>query len=107
MINSLRKKTTLETVVAIVQDLVQDWGLEEAETAGADTLLAEDLQFTSVDIIQLCVALEECYERRFGFHDLLMQDGSYVGDLSLGRMARFVEAQLTRQNEPTTEAVTP
>ena len=106
MSSNLRRNTTLETVVAIVQDLVQDWGIEAAEAAGEDTLLAVDLQFTSVDIIQLCVALEECYDRRFGFHDLLMKDGSYVGDLSLGRLAEFVEVQLSRVTEPTEEAVT-
>jgi acyl carrier protein len=103
--NSLRKNTTLATVIAIVQDLVQDWGIDGVEGAAAGTLLAEDLQFTSVDIIQLCVALEECYDRRFGFHDLLMKDGSYVGDLSLGRVAEFVDAQRTADREPAKEAV--
>ena len=105
MTSNLRKNTTLATVIAIVQDLVQDWGIDEAEGAGAGTLLADELQFTSVDIIQLCVALEECYDRRFGFHDLLMKDGSYVGDLSLGRLAEFVDAQLAADREPTKEAV--
>ncbi len=105
MMSNLRRDTTLATVIAIVQDLVQDWGIDEAETAGAHTLLAEELQFTSVDIIQLCVALEECYDRRFGFHSLLMKDGSYVGDLSLGRLAEFVEAGLAANNELTPEAV--
>jgi acyl carrier protein len=104
--SNLRKSTTLATVIAIVQDLVQDWGIEEADSAGAQTLLAKDLQFTSVDIIQLCVALEECYDRRFGFQDLLMKDGSYVGDLSLGRLAEFVDAQLAPGKVPTQEDVT-
>ncbi len=105
MTSNLRKSTTLATVVAIVQDLIQDWGIEEGATAGAHTLLADDLQFTSVDIIQLCVALEECYDRRFGFHDLLMKDGSYIGDLSLGRLAEFVDAQLTAERAAMAEAV--
>lgn len=107
MTSHLKKETTLATAVAIVQDLIQDWGIEEAQAIDADTLLAEGLQFTSVDIIQLCVALEECYDQRFGFHDLLMRDGSYVGDLSLGRLAAFVEAQLGSRSESRkeTEAV--
>ena len=92
--------TTLATVSAIVNDLTQDWGLERTEPAGATTLLAADLKFTSVDIIQLCVALEECYERRFGFQDLLMKDGSYIGDLSLGHLSDFVDLQLNKE-EPT------
>ena len=89
--------TTIATVVAIVNDLTQDWGLEISEPVGPLTLLAADLQFTSVDIIQLCVALEECYDRRFGFQDLLMRDGSYVGDLTLGQLSAFVDTQLTKE----------
>jgi acyl carrier protein len=91
--------TTLATVIALVNDLTQDWGLDTSPPPGASTRLAADLQFASVDIIQLCVALEECYERRFGFQDLLMRDGSYVGDLSIGQLADFVDTQLT-QKEP-------
>jgi len=91
------RDTTLATVIALVEDLTQDWGIERSERPGATTLLAGDLEFASVDIIQLCVALEECYDRRFGFQDLLMKDGSYVGDLSLGQLSDFVEAQLTRE----------
>ena len=88
---------TLTTVVAIVQDLTQDWGLENTAPPGANSLLAAELQFTSVDIIQLCVALEECYDRRFGFQDLLMRDGSYVGDLSIGQLSAFVDTQLNKE----------
>jgi acyl carrier protein len=82
--------TTLATVIAIVNDLTQDWGLETSAPPSASTLLAADLQFAS----------EECYERRFGFQDLLMRDGSYVGDLSLGQLSHFVDTQLTKE-EPT------
>ena len=97
MTDNLRQGTTLSVVETLVNDLTQDWGLEQTEPLGAGTLLAADLQFTSVDIIQLCVALEEHYDRRFGFQDLLMKDGSYVGDLALGQLATFVEAQLIRE----------
>lgn len=92
--SDLKKDTAIETVVAIVEDLTQDWGIELEGPAGAQTMVVADLEFASVDIIQLCVALEQCYGRRFGFQDLLMKDGSYVGDLSLGQLAAFVEARL-------------
>jgi len=94
--NIVMGDTTLATVVAIVNDLTQDWGLDHTGPPGAMTLLAAELQFTSVDIIQLCVALEECFDRRFGFQDLLMRDGSYVGDLSLGQLSSFIDTQLTK-----------
>ena|SRR5665213_2891872 len=105
MISNLRRDTTLATVVAIVQDLIQDWGLDESKAPSAQTQLAQELEFTSVDIIQLCVALEECYDRRFGFHDLLMRDGSYVGDLTIGHLAAFVNTQLAVAAQTTQEAV--
>jgi acyl carrier protein len=91
---NLMKDTTIDTVVAIVEDLTQDWGLDLEVPCGEQTKVVADLEFASVDIIQLCVALEQCYGRRFGFQDLLMKDGSYVGDLSLGQLAAFVEMKL-------------
>jgi acyl carrier protein len=91
---NLKKDTTIATVVAIVEDLTQDWGLDLAVPCGEQTKVVADLEFASVDIIQLCVALEQCYGRRFGFQELLMKDGSYVGDLSLGQLAAFVEMKL-------------
>jgi acyl carrier protein len=92
--SNLKQDTTIGTVVAIVDDLTQDWGLDRDAASGADTMVVADLEFASVDIIQLCVALEQCYGRRFGFQDLLMKNGSYVGDLSLGHLAAFVDLKL-------------
>jgi acyl carrier protein len=89
-----RQHTAEQTVCAIVEDLIQDWGLELEAPVGATTLLVADLDFTSVDVIQLCVALEQSYERKLGFQDLLMRDGSYVGDLTLAEVAAHVEARL-------------
>ncbi|MBZ8141669.1 acyl carrier protein [Rubrivivax gelatinosus] len=91
----MKKTTTLCAVVGIVADLTQDWGLELDEPMGAGTRLASDLEFASVDIIQLCVALEQAFGRRLGFQDLLMKDGSYVGDLTLGQFANFIDTRLS------------
>lgn len=99
--SDLRKDTTTETVIAIVDDLTQDWGLGRDAPSGAQTMVVADLEFASVDIIQLCVALEQCYERRFGFQDLLMKNGSYVGDLSLGQLAAFVDLKLNSEGVAT------
>jgi len=90
----LRQDTTEKTVIAVVEDLVQDWGLELEEPVSGKTMLVAQLEFASVDIIQLCVALEQSYERKLGFQDLLMRDGSYVGDLSIAQVAAHVESKL-------------
>jgi acyl carrier protein len=95
--DTLRRETTEKTVIAIVKDLIQDWGLSLDEDIDGRTMLVNDLEFASVDIIQLCVALDQNYDRKFRFQDLLMEDGSYVGDLSVAQIAEFVE---TRLNNP-------
>ncbi len=94
---NLKRDTTIATVVAIVDDLTQDWGLDRDGPSDAMTMVVADLEFASVDIIQLCVALEQCYGRRFGFQDLLMKNGSYIGDLSLGHLAAFVDLKLNSE----------
>jgi acyl carrier protein len=92
--SDLRQASVLGTVIAVAEDLIQDWGLELEDGVSAQSKLVADLEFASVDIIQLCVALEQTYERKLGFQGLLMKDGQYVGDLTLEQIARFVEAQL-------------
>ena len=95
--SNLKKNTPIDTVAAVAADLTQDWGLDPGTEFASETLVAGDLGFTSIDIIQFCVALDQCYGRRFGFQDLLMKDGSYVGDVSLGQFADFIASRLDAQ----------
>lgn len=97
----LLKESVEATVIAVIEDLVQDWGLDIEGGVKASTRVVADLEFASVDIIQLCVALEECYGRKFGFQGLLMRDGSYVGDLSVDQIATFVAGRLAAQTGTT------
>lgn len=91
---SLLRDSVEATVIAVIDDLIQDWGLELEAGIGAATQLVADLEFASVDIIQLCVALEQAYARKLAFQNLLMRDGSYVGDLSVTQIVRYVETRL-------------
>lgn len=90
----VKQEKIILTVIMIVEDLVQDWELNLDEAIGQETFLVNDLNFSSVDIIQLCVALEQNYERKLGFHELLMEDGKYVGDLSIQQISIFLESKL-------------
>jgi len=83
-------KAVETTLVNIVDDLIQDWGLDLEEGITGQTMLVADLDFTSVDIIQLCVAIEQHYKKKMGFQSLLMKDGSYVSDLSIAQLADFL-----------------
>ena len=89
------QKQVTGVIVEILNDLTQDWGLDLDQPIGNQTLLVADLEFTSVDVIQLCVAVEEHYSReKMGFQDLLMVDGRYIDDLEVGQVADFVSSRL-------------
>jgi acyl carrier protein len=79
-----------QTVVSIVEDLIQDWGLDLEGPIGGHTRLARELDFVSVDFIQLLVAIEQHYGRKFGFQNLVMVDGSYISDLTITQIVDFV-----------------
>ncbi|MEC9361857.1 MAG: hypothetical protein ACPHN2_16185 [Sinimarinibacterium flocculans] len=58
-----------------------------------DTRLLADLGFESIDIIQLVVAIqEEILRSKLSFDRLLMKDGRYVDDLSIGQIADYLAA---------------
>lgn len=88
-----------QTLVAIVADLIQDWGLELDNGITGCTRLVADLEFSSIDIIQLCVATEQHYQQKMGFQNLLMKDGSYVSDLSIAQMAEFIGDKVQGRSE--------
>ena len=82
-------------ILSLVADMVQDWDTTPAGDIAASTRLVNDLGFCSVDIISLVVAIEEHFRtRNLGFAELLMRDGSYVDDLAICDLARFVAAKL-------------
>lgn len=81
----------LPRLIAILQDFTQDWDNEFEGEMTRDTKLLADLGFESIDIIQLVVAIEEeLGKRKLPFDKLLMKDGRYVDDLSIGQIADFL-----------------
>ena len=80
---------------ATVAEFVADWGMTAPIERG--TKLVEDLEFDSIDVIQLVVEVEKAFgSRKLGFQDLLMVDGRYVDDLTVGQMSDFLSARLTQ-----------
>lgn len=77
-------------LIATLQEFVSDWGVT-AEIDSTTTLVA-DLEFDSIDIIQLIVAIETTFgKRNLGFQDLLIRDGRYVDDLSVSTISEFLK----------------
>ena len=85
----------VERLSALIEDFTQDWDEDFDGPLGADTRLLADLGFESIDIIQFIVAIEEDFGlRKIPFETLLMQDGRYVDDLSIGQIAAFLAPHL-------------
>ncbi|MFB8790603.1 MAG: phosphopantetheine-binding protein [Potamolinea sp.] len=76
-------------IVNILKDMTQEWDLDLSDISN-ETKLVEDLNFGSIDIIHLIVAIEEHFKKKLGFNELLMNDGQYVDDISIEELVSFV-----------------
>lgn len=91
----LNKETIFHDLVGILKNMTSDWdtGYEGAITAA--TRVIGDLGFESIDVVQLVVAIEEHYQRRnLPFERLLMEDGHYVDELTVGKVVDFLAENL-------------
>lgn len=89
------KKTILENVVRILNDLTGDWEMEFSGPVGPGTMIISDLEFESIDVVQFVVQIEEQYKRKdLPFEKLLMRDGRYRDDISVGEVVDFLHTYL-------------
>ncbi len=95
------------TLHAILEEMIEDLGLDYDGTLGRSTTLVGDLGFASVDFIHLIVETESRFGRKMGFHDLIMPGGVYVEDLALGPLADFIASRLAEPSEKTEQAAPP
>jgi len=80
-------------IVNILQDMTQEWDLDLSDIT-PKTKLVEDLNFGSIDIIHLVVAIEEHFKKKLGFNELLMKHGQYVDDITIEDLVSFVSHKL-------------
>lgn len=91
------REALLKVVITVLDDSIQDWDLELEEPISGETTLIEDLGFESIDVVQFCVALEEALQRKaIPFANLFMEDGAYVSDVTVNRVAEFLADELSR-----------
>jgi acyl carrier protein len=90
----------------LIDDIAEDLDSELDGPISAQTRLVGDLGLASVDFIQLIVGIEQHFGRKMKFHDLLMPEGTYVNDLTVGELVAFVASKLTAK-EPALETTKP
>jgi acyl carrier protein len=81
----------LAAVVTILEEITADWNLD-VEAIGPETRLAADLAFSSVDIMELMATVDVRFGRKLPYDRLVVKDGKYVEDLSVGQLVAFVDA---------------
>ncbi|MDR3417973.1 MAG: acyl carrier protein [Nevskia sp.] len=85
----------VKKLAVLLADFTQDWDNEFEGEMSRGTRVLADLGFESIDIIQLIVAIEEdITHKKMPFDKLLLKDGRYVDDLSIGQIADFLAANL-------------
>lgn len=96
MTRALLEQQYEQDVVAILSELTADWDdLGLSGSVGPDTSIVADLGFESLDVVYMVTAIEDRYGRRdLPFEQLLMNDGSYVLDLSVKQIAQFLHEQV-------------
>src|SRR5260370_7592059 len=90
----------------LIDEIADDLDFDLDGPISAQTRLVKDLGLASVDFIQLIVAIEQHFGRKMKFHDLLMPDGAYVSDLTVGELVTFVDSKL-KAPEPAPDAAKP
>lgn len=84
----------VEQLATLLEDFTQDWDANHEGPITRETKLFADLGFESIDIIQLIVAIqEEVVKKNVPFDTLMMKEGRYVDDLSVGQIADYLAAQ--------------
>jgi len=93
--NNGRYEQVLSELVMILEDMTEDWDMEYEGGIGAGTKLIGELSFESIEVVQLMVLIEEHFKlKSFNSEDLLMEDGRYVDELTVGRIAQFLAAKV-------------
>jgi acyl carrier protein/ribosomal protein S13 len=95
------------TILNLLEEMTQDWDLELDGSISLTDKLIANLNFSSVDFVQLFVAIEDEFGQKLGFHELIMPDDKYVDDLSAAQIVSFVEQKLNSKAETKKEETAP
>lgn len=92
----LRRLEIRVALISVVRSLLQQWQMEVGDIH-PESQLVSNLNFESIKIINLFVALEKKYCQALDYSRLLMQDGHYVEDITIEELVYFLEENLTEE----------
>lgn len=83
-----RRSDVWGTIVQVVKELDEDLGT--TQEIGRDSRLSRDLGLSSVDSIHLMISLEDVFKQPLAIENLVIRNGQYADDLSLGALCDHV-----------------
>lgn len=84
------KERVLRTVLEIIKDMIEDFGIDSPEKLDEETRVVKDLDFESTDIIELFVAIRKHYHcDSIPFQNLVIRNNRFV-DFSIGELVEFL-----------------
>jgi acyl carrier protein len=85
-----------QKVISVLNEMTQDWELDSSEGIGPKTGLMNDLEFESIDIVQLAVGLEQKFDQKgLPFESLFMRDGDYVDEILVSDIVDFMASNIS------------
>lgn len=84
----------LHDVVEIVRSKAQSVDIDFAGEIQRDTRILRDLDFESVAVVELCMAIGKHFRAKLPFQQLVFRDGKFQ-DFSVADMVDFVEQNLS------------
>lgn len=95
-LKTLSEQSLQNEVIEVVAEIIKDWDLEFEQKISNETGLIGELEFESIDIVRLVVALEQHFEcRGIPFEKLFMKDGEYISELRINEIATFLNENET------------
>lgn len=92
----MNKAEIEQRIISVLNDMTQDWELDSTDGIGAKTGLMNDLEFESIDIVQLAVGLEQKFEQKgLPFESLFMRDGDYVDEILVSDIVDFMASSIS------------
>lgn len=89
----INKETILADVLGLMNKLARDW--EYSEEITEQTFLFADFGFESIDAVVLSSFIQEHYQRKFPFPQLLAELGQReVKDIRVGELVDFIHEHM-------------
>ena len=95
MAEASRKEQILKDFISILEEMTGDWDMDYNDPLSERTRLIEDLEFESIDVVQLIVAIEQKYGiRGMPFEKVLMREGRYVDEIRVEQFVDFLDSHM-------------